>query len=184
MCKDYQIIKWQLERDYCFTSPIVKRTEPELHHRYSTVAYFQQVVGLGLPASSSVHPGLATMRPAWLLLYTSLLLLDEIPGLQWGGVTTPSPPPCCARKNVGGIFYSFLARDPKALSLGCLSDCTYTSDMFPYTAVCFRKGPLGNMCLPARQPPTTIDTITPTTVDPSTTKATTKATTIIGDAYS
>ena len=180
MCKDYQIIKWQLERIYCFILTIVKRTEPELHHKHSTVADFKQVVAFTLPASISVHPGLAAMRPAWLLLLTSLLLFDEIPGLNWGGVPNPSPPPCCAKKNVGGIFYSFLVRDPVALSLGCLSDCTYTSDMFPYTAVCFRKGLLGNMCLPAGEPPTTIDKITPTTVDP----ATTKATTIIGDADS
>ena len=163
MCKDYQIIKWQLERIYRFISTIVKRTEPELHHRYSTLPDFKQVVAFTLPASISVHPGLAAMRPAWLLLLTSLLLLDEIPGLKWGGVPDPSPPPCCAKKNVGGIFYSFLDRDPVALSIGCHSDCTYTSEMFPYTSVCFKKGSLEKKCFPAIKAPTILGDAAPLT---------------------
>ena len=57
-----------------------------------------------------------------------------------------------------------------ALSIGCHSDCTYTSEIFPYTTVCFRKGALGKKCFPALQPPTTAERAPPNTVDPATTK--------------
>ena len=81
--------------------------------------------------------------PAWLLLVTSILIWDGIPGRG------PDPTPtlsCCPRKRVGNIFYSLLGRSRSSLDQGCKNDCTYRMEEFPYTAVCFGQGVLPVKC--------------------------------------
>ena len=84
------------------------------------------------------------MLAPWLLLATSLLLLDRVPGEEKSpGVAQEQ---CCFRKSVGDVTYT-LIRINKVRSKSCKSRCIYEKDNDKLKLFCFSKGALATKCL-------------------------------------
>ena len=94
------------------------------------------------------------MFTPWLLLVTSLLLMDGIPGLE-------EPPDileerCCDRKSVGGVTYTLLSIN-KMKTKTCESRCLYQKDNHPGKTFSFAKGALALTCPLHPNSPVTLD---------------------------